>query len=77
MSTDTSVPHPRVSGTAQAAMDPFDAALFATLTQAAPVAVAFFDTELRCRRANEAMARLLGVAAEALVDRRPDRKSVV
>ena len=44
MSTDTSVPGPRVSGLAAS-----DSALFATLIKEAPMGFAFFDTGLRCR----------------------------
>ncbi|MCD0451831.1 SpoIIE family protein phosphatase [Actinocorallia sp. API 0066] len=66
MSTDTSVPGPRVSGLSAA-----DSALFATLVKEAPMGFAFFDAEMRCRRVNETLARALGVPAEELVDEQP------
>jgi PAS domain S-box-containing protein len=66
LSTDTSVPHPRVSG-----LDASDSALFATLIKEAPIGFAFFDVELRCRRVNETLAELLSVSVEDLVDRAP------
>jgi PAS domain S-box-containing protein len=66
MSADTSVPHPRVSG-----MDAPDSALFATLLRAAPLGLAFFDTQLRFRRVNEALPALFGLAPADLLDRRP------
>jgi PAS domain S-box-containing protein len=71
MSTDTSVPHPRVSGVEGQPMDVSDSALYATLMKEAPAGFAFFDTGLRCRRANEALERLLGVPARDLQQRRP------
>lgn len=66
MSTDTSVPHPRVTG-----LDASDAALFATLIKEAPIGFAFFDTELRFRRVNETLSEVLGADAGALVGMRP------
>ncbi|MBT2211002.1 MULTISPECIES: SpoIIE family protein phosphatase [Actinomadura] len=71
MSTDTSVPHPRVSGVEGQPMDASDAALYATLLKEAPGGLAFFDGDLRCRRANDALAALLGVAVRDLQQRRP------
>jgi PAS domain S-box-containing protein len=66
MSTETSVPHPRVSG-----LEASDSALFATLIKEAPIAFAFFDTELKCRRVNETLAAVHGAVAGDLIGRRP------
>src|SRR5215475_7245767 len=55
MSTDTSVPQPRMSG-----MDVSDSALLATLLREAPIGFAFFGTDLRFRRINRSLARLYG-----------------
>ncbi|WP_106401923.1 SpoIIE family protein phosphatase [Actinocorallia populi] len=66
MSTDTSVPGPRVSGLAAS-----DSALFATLIKEAPMGFAFFDTGQRCRRVNDTLAGLLGRPVDELVDRTP------
>ena len=52
-------------------MDASDAALYATLLTEGPAGLAFFDRELRCRRANDALAELLGVAVSELQDRTP------
>jgi PAS domain S-box-containing protein len=52
-------------------MDASDFALFETLIKEASIGFAFFDTELRCRRVNEAMVGMHGVAAENLIGRRP------
>lgn len=52
-------------------MDASDAALYATLLKEAPGGLAFFDGDLRCRRANDALAALLGVAVRDLQKRRP------
>ncbi|MFS2292083.1 MAG: SpoIIE family protein phosphatase [Actinomadura sp.] len=71
MSTETSVPHPRASGVEGRPMDASDAALYATLLTEGPAGLAFFDRELRCRRANDALAELLGVAVSELQDRTP------
>ena len=67
MSTDTSVPGPRVSGLAAS-----DSALFATLIKEAPMGFAFFDTGLNCRRINDTLAELLGRPVAELVDRTPE-----
>ena len=48
MSTDTSVPQPRVSG-----LDVSDSALLATLLREAPIGFAFFGPDLRVRRINQ------------------------
>src|SRR5213078_4127440 len=53
MSTDTSVPQPRMSG-----MDVSDSALLATLLREAPIGFAFFGTDLCFRRVNRSLARL-------------------
>src|SRR6516165_9918170 len=55
MSTDTSVPQPRMSG-----MDISDSALLATLLREAPIGFAFFGTDLCFRRINRSLARLHG-----------------
>jgi PAS domain S-box-containing protein len=66
MSTDTSVPHPRLSG-----FDASDSALFATLLREAPIGFALFDTDLRFERANESMARVHGVTVADLEGKKP------
>ncbi|KAB2346423.1 SpoIIE family protein phosphatase [Actinomadura rudentiformis] len=71
MSTDTSVPRPRISGVEGKPMDASDSALYVTLMKEAPAGFAFFDTGHGCRRVNDALARMLGVAAGDLQDRRP------
>ncbi|TMR39751.1 PAS domain S-box protein [Actinomadura geliboluensis] len=71
MSTETSVPHPRVSGVEGRPMDASDAALYATLLKEGPGGLAFFDPDLRCRKANDALAALLGVPARELLQHRP------
>jgi PAS domain S-box-containing protein len=67
MSTDTSVPQPRMSG-----LSPSDAALFAALIKDAPVGFAFFDEQLRCARVNETFAEIFGVPSDTeIVGHRP------
>src|SRR6266436_1582703 len=60
MSTDTSVPQPRLSG-----LDVSDSALLATLLREAPIGFAFFGPDLRVRRINQTLARLDGLDLEA------------
>src|SRR5260370_7408875 len=60
MSTDPSVPQPRVSG-----LDVSDSALLATLLREAPIGFAFFGPDLRVRRINQTLARLDGLDLEA------------
>ena len=60
MSTDTSLPQPRVSG-----LDVSDSALLATLLREAPIGFAFFGPDLRVRRINQTLARLDGLDLEA------------
>ena len=60
MSTDTSVPQPRVSG-----LDVSDSALLATLLREAPIGFAFFGPDLRVRRINQTLAPLDGLDLEA------------
>src|SRR5258708_7531796 len=60
MSTDNSVPQPRVSG-----LDVSDSALLATLLREAPIGFAFFGPDLRVRRINQTLARLDGLDLEA------------
>ncbi|HEX9358536.1 MAG TPA: PAS domain-containing protein, partial [Streptosporangiaceae bacterium] len=59
MSTDTSVPQPRVSG-----LDVSDSALLATLLREAPIGFAFFGPDLRVRRINRTLALLDGLDLE-------------
>src|SRR5262245_46139644 len=66
MSTDTSVPHPRLSG-----LDASDSALFVTFLREAPIGFALFDTDLRFKRANETMARMHGVTIADLEGKQP------
>src|SRR5690349_15543169 len=60
MSTDTSVPQPRMSG-----LDVSDSALLATLLREAPIGFAFFGPDLRFRRINQTLAGLDGLDLEA------------
>lgn len=66
MSTDTSVPHPRLSG-----LDASESALFAKLLREAPIGFALFDTDLRFKRANDMLASTHGVTVADLAGRRP------
>ena len=66
MSTDTSVPQPRVSG-----LDVPDSALFATLLREAPIGFAFFGPDLRFRRVNSTLARLNGLGHREHLGRLP------
>ena len=66
MSTDTSVPKPRVSG-----LEASDSALLDTLFREAPIGFAFFDTDLRFRRVNRTLARLHGIRDEDHLGRKP------
>ena len=68
MSTDTSVPQPRLSG-----LDVSDSALLATLLREAPIGFAFFGPDLRFRRINETLARLDGLDLEAHVGLLPSQ----
>src|ERR1700727_3544619 len=68
MSTDTSVPQPRVSG-----LDVSDSALLATLLREAPIRFAFFGPDLRVRRINQTLARLDGLDLEAHVGMLPSQ----
>nr|WP_316043458.1 PAS domain-containing protein [Actinomadura sp. CNU-125] len=52
-------------------MDASDAALYATLLKEAPGGLAFFDAELRCHRASDGLAALLGRPVRDLQQRRP------
>ncbi len=60
MSTETSVPQPRVSG-----LDVSDSALLATLLREAPIGFAFFGPDLRVRRINRTLAQMDGLDLEA------------
>ena len=66
MSTGTSVPGPRVSG-----MDVSDSALLATLLREAPIAFAFFGSDLRFRRVNQTLARWQGIDQSEHIGRTP------
>jgi PAS domain S-box-containing protein len=66
MSTDTSLPKPRVSG-----LEASDSALLDTLFREAPIGFAFFDTDLRFRRVNRTLARLHGIRDEDHLGRIP------
>jgi PAS domain S-box-containing protein len=66
MSTDTSVPEPRVADVGVS-----DSALLGTLLREAPIGFAFFDGDLRFRRVNATLARLHGIASEDHLGRRP------
>ena len=68
MSTDTSVPQPRLSG-----LDVSDSALLATLLREAPIGFAFFGPDLRFRRINQALARLDGLDLDAHVGLLPSQ----
>ncbi len=68
MSTDTSVPQPRVSG-----LDVSDSALLGTLLREAPIGFAFFGPDLRFRRINETLAGLDGLDLEAHVGLLPSQ----
>lgn len=63
--TRTSVPFSRMSG-----LDASDLALFETLLAQAPFGFAFFDTDLRFRRVNQALADLDGHAVDDHIGRR-------
>lgn len=60
MSTDTSMPQPRLSG-----LDVSDSALLSTLLREAPIGFAFFGHDLRFRRINAALASLDGLDLDA------------
>ncbi len=66
MSTDTSVPEPRVSG-----LEASDSALLDTLLREAPIGFAFFGADLRFRRVNQTLARLHGMRPEDHLGRTP------
>lgn len=52
-------------------LEPLDSALLETLVLEAPVAFAFYDTDLRYRRINRLLAEINGVPMEAHIGRRP------
>jgi PAS domain S-box-containing protein len=66
MSTDTSVPEPRLADPGAS-----DSALLGTLLREAPIGFAFFDTDLRFRRVNSTLARLHGLGTDDHLGRRP------
>ncbi|GAA3747701.1 PAS domain S-box-containing protein [Spinactinospora alkalitolerans] len=66
MSTETSVPFPRLSG-----LNPMDAALLETLLKEAPIGFAFFTPDLRHQRVNRTLAAIYGRPAADCRDRTP------
>jgi PAS domain S-box-containing protein len=66
MSTDTSVPRPRLTD-----LGASDSALLGTLLREAPIGFAFFDTDLRFQRVNSTLARLHGLGTSDHLGRRP------
>jgi PAS domain S-box-containing protein len=66
MSTDTSVPKPRVAG-----LDVSDSALLATLLSEAPIGFAFVGADLRFRQVNQALAQLGGISQSEHAGRTP------
>src|ERR1700733_12217457 len=66
MSTDTSVPGPRLTD-----LGASDSALLGTLLREAPIGFAFFDTDLRFQRVNSTLARLHGLDTDDHLGRRP------
>ncbi len=66
MSTDTSVPQPRVSS-----LDVPDSALLSTLLREAPIGFAFFGPDRRFRRVNGTLARLQGLGHAEHLGRLP------
>jgi PAS domain S-box-containing protein len=68
VSTDTSVPEPRVSD-----LDASDAALLDTLLREAPIGFALFGPDLRFCRLNHTLARLHGHSADEHIGRLPSQ----
>lgn len=68
LSTDTSVPYPRVSG-----LDAPDTALLETLLREAPIGFALFDEEMRFLRINQTLADVYGVPLRRHIGERPSR----
>jgi PAS domain S-box-containing protein len=68
VSTDTSVPQPRMSD-----LDASDAALLDTLLREAPIGFALFGPDLRFRRVNHTLARLHGHSAGEHIGRLPSQ----
>ena len=66
MSTETSVPKPRLSG-----MEGSDSALLATLLSEAPIGFAFIGADLRFRRVNQTLAQLSGIGQSEHVGHTP------
>ncbi|MQA93671.1 MAG: SpoIIE family protein phosphatase [Streptosporangiales bacterium] len=66
MSTDTSVPYPRISG-----LGATDSALLETLLKDAPIGFAFFAPDLRYQRVNETLAGIYGLAVKDHIGHRP------
>ena len=52
-------------------LGPSDSALLETLVLEAPVAFAFYDTQLRYRRINRMLAEINGISMETHIGRRP------
>jgi PAS domain S-box-containing protein len=68
VSTDTSVPQPRVSD-----LDTADAALLDTLLREAPIGFALLGPDLRFRRVNDTLTRLHGLGQEDHIGRLPSQ----
>jgi PAS domain S-box-containing protein len=68
VSTDTSVPQPRVSD-----LDTADAALLDTLLREAPIGFALLGPDLRFRRVNGTLTRLHGLGQEDHIGRLPSQ----
>src|SRR6266480_5243635 len=68
MSTETSVPQPRMAG-----LDVSDSALLATLLREAPIGFAFFGADLRFRRVNQTLARWRGADQAEHIGRLPSQ----
>lgn len=66
LSTETSVPPPRMSG-----LGPVDAALLDSLLREAPIGFAFFDESGRYQRVNHALAAIYGVGDSGCRGRTP------
>ncbi len=66
MSTETSVPLPRMSG-----LGPSDSALLDTILKEAPIGFALFDSSCRFQRVNPALAAVYGVDEQDCLGLRP------
>ncbi len=71
MSDGTSGPAVTKPAVGEERLEPLDSALLETLVLQAPVAFAFYDTQLRYRRINRLLAEINGLPMEAHIGRRP------